>query len=261
MDLDARPWADMDGPSLAGCAAALQLLPENIPCLLRAQRLAAIGAALPARPDASPLSPSRLRAVLKHPLIAGEAVLTQEDPYDDVYVEEVAFHGGSRLVLQGLTNHSAHTARVLLNAIFGSAGDGLPSEYARQARLLTDTVLSLSHAACSAAGLRRGVTTTEVRRRELFVPGHARLGELCAAVTFTAAARGSRKRPPAARPSRRRAGGARLPASRLVRRPLLGRSHLHRPAQGQLPLHSRAFPRPVSAGEVWAGASRRRSSG
>ena len=187
LDLDARPWDDIDGPSLAGCAAALQLLPENIPCLLRAQRLAAIGAALPARPDAPPLSPRRLRAVLKHPLIAGEAVRAQEDPYDGVYVEEVAFRGGSRLVLQGLTNHSAHTARVLLNAIFGSAGDGLPGEYARQARLLTDAVLSLSHAACSAAGLRRGVTTTEVRRRELFVPGHARLGELRAAVMFTAA--------------------------------------------------------------------------
>ena len=48
-------------------------------------------------------------------------------------------------------------------------------------------MLSLSHAACSAAGLRRGVTTTEVRRRELFVPGRARLGELRAAVMFTAA--------------------------------------------------------------------------
>jgi len=187
LDLNARPWADIDGPSLAGCAAALQLLPTNIPCLLRAQRLAAIGAALPARPDAPPLSPSQLRAILKHPLIAGEAVLAQEDPYDDVYAEEVAFHGGSRLVLQGLTNHSAHTARVLLNAIFGSPGGGLPGEYARQARLLTDAVLSLSHAACSAAGLRRGVTTTQVRRRELFVPGRVRLGELRAAVTFTAA--------------------------------------------------------------------------
>jgi hypothetical protein len=163
------------------------LLPENIPCLLRAQRLAAIGAALPARPDAPPVSPSRLRAVLKHPLIADEDVRAQEDPYDDVYVEEVAFHGGSRLVLQGLTNHSAHTVRVLLNAIFGSAGAGLPGAYARQARLLTDAVLSLSHAACGAAGLWRGVTTTEVQRRELFVPGQARLGELRSAVTFTAA--------------------------------------------------------------------------
>jgi hypothetical protein len=133
--LDARPWADIDCPSSAGCAAALQLLLENIPCLLRAQRLASIGAALPRTADAPPLSPSRLRAVPKHPLIAGEAVPAQEDPGDEVYVEEVAFHGGSRLVLLGLTNHSAHTARVLLNAIFASAGDGsVPGRHGHGAR-------------------------------------------------------------------------------------------------------------------------------
>lgn len=74
----------------------------------------------PARPAGctAPVA-ERLRAVLKHPLIAGKSVRAQEDPYDDVYVEEVAFHGGPRLVLQGLTSHSAHTVRVVLNAIFG----------------------------------------------------------------------------------------------------------------------------------------------
>ena len=162
-------------------------MPENIPCLLRLQRFAAIGAALPARPDAPPLSPSRLRAVLKHPLIAGKSVRAQEDPYDDIYVEEVAFHGGPRLVLQGLTNHSAHTVRVLLNAIFGPPGGDLPREYVRQARLLTSAVLSLSHAVCSAAGLQRGITTTQPRGCEPFVPGRARLAELREAVTFISA--------------------------------------------------------------------------
>ena len=52
MDLASRPWGEVDGPSLVSCAACLQLLTENIPCLLRAQPLAAIGAALPARPGA-----------------------------------------------------------------------------------------------------------------------------------------------------------------------------------------------------------------
>jgi hypothetical protein len=184
MDLDTLPWAELDGPSLASCAAALQLLPENIPCLIRAQRLAAVGAALPARPDARPLSSSRLRALLKSPLISGEDVRSQEDPYEDVYVEEVAFHGGPRLVLQGLTSHSAHTARMLLNAIFHSAGNGLPDVYVRQAGLLAGAVLTLSHAICSKAGLRRG-TAGPSRRREPFVPGVARLAELCHAVTFS----------------------------------------------------------------------------
>jgi hypothetical protein len=185
MDLDTPPWVELDGPSLASSAAALQLLPENIPFLTRAQRLAAVGTALPIRPDARPLSPSRLRALLKDPLISGEYVRSQEDPYEDVYVEEVAFHGGPRLVLQGLTNHSAHTVRILLSAIFGPAGDALPDGYVRQAGLLTGVALTLSHAICSRAGLRRGTTAAQEGHREPFVPGATRLAELCAAVTFT----------------------------------------------------------------------------
>lgn len=185
LDLGAPPWADLDGPSLTTAAAALQLLPENISCLTRAQRLAAIGAALPVRPGAPPLSSSRLRAVLKDQLISGKDVRTQEDPYDDLYVEEVAFHGGPRLVLQGLTNHSAHTVRILLNAIFSPAGAPLPAGYLHQAGLLATTVLTLSHAICTKAGLRRGTTATPTQRRDAFVPSRPRLAELHTAVTFT----------------------------------------------------------------------------
>ena len=51
----AKPWRDVDGPSLVRAAAALQLLPENIQRLVRLQRLAAIGAALPSERVATTL--------------------------------------------------------------------------------------------------------------------------------------------------------------------------------------------------------------
>ena len=185
MDLNVPPWAGLDGPSLASSAAALQLMPGNIPFLIRAQRLAAIGAALPVAPDARPLSPSGLRALLKDRLISGEYVRGQEDSYEDVYVEEVAFHGGPRLVVQGLTTHSAHTARMLLNAIFGPSGNGLPHAYVDHAGLMATAALSLSDAVCRRAGLKRGTMAAEARRREPLVPGAARLAELREALTFT----------------------------------------------------------------------------
>jgi len=97
VDLNASLWAGLDGPTLASCAAALQLMPENIPFLTRLRRAAVIGAALPTAPGARPLSPSGVRALLKHPLISGEDVRREEDPYDDAYVAEVVFHGGPRL--------------------------------------------------------------------------------------------------------------------------------------------------------------------
>jgi hypothetical protein len=160
-------------------------MPENIPFLIRAQRLAAIGAALPVAPDARPLSPSGLRALLKNPLVSGEYVRGQEDPYEDVYVEEVAFHGGPSLVMQGLTSHSAHTARMLLNAIVGPAGNGLPRAYVDHAGRMAAAALTLSDAVCRGAGLKRGTMAAQAQRREPLVPGAARLTELREAVTFT----------------------------------------------------------------------------
>lgn len=185
LDLKVPPWAGVDGPSLAGCAAALQLMPENIPFLIRLQRLAAVGAALPPARDARPLSPSRLRALLRDPLISGEDVRREEDPYEDLYVEEVIFHNGPSLVIQGLTNHSAHTLRILLNAIFRLRDNGLPPKYVEHAWLLVPAVLALSNTACSRAGLTRGIVAPQVRPRDPLTPGAARLAELRHAVTFT----------------------------------------------------------------------------
>jgi hypothetical protein len=185
LDLDCRPWAELDGPSLAVSAAALQLMPENIPYLVRAQRLAAIGVALPARPGLQPLSTTRLRALLKHPLISGDEVRAQEDPYEELYVEEIAFHGGPRLVLQGLTSHSAHTARMLLQAIFGSPPGSFPERYVRESRLLAEAVLSLSHAMCCKADLRRGLAPARAQHDSPVVPGRARLAELRSSAMFT----------------------------------------------------------------------------
>lgn len=185
MDLNVSPWLGLDGPSVASCAAALQLMPENIPYLTRTQRLAAVGVSLPAVPGARPLATSRLRALLKAPLISGEDVRRQEDPYEEVYVEEVVFHSGPRLVLQGLTSHSAHTARVLLNAIFRLSDNRLPRGYVAYAEILVAAVLALSDAVCDRAGLKRGTMAGEAPRRQPLVPGAARLAELCDALAFS----------------------------------------------------------------------------
>ncbi|MFF1873001.1 hypothetical protein [Kitasatospora herbaricolor] len=185
--LSGRPWQDVDGPSLAACAAALQLLPQNIPRLLRLQRLAAIGAALPHRPNAVRLSPSKLRALLKDPLVSSSTVRAQEDPYDDLYIAEVPFHGGPYLVAQGLTSHAAHTLTLLLTAALGPVGrTELPAAFVRDARRLAGGVLALSDAMLRRAQLGRGVTPPSSQSGEVFVPGAGTLTLLQGAIRFSA---------------------------------------------------------------------------
>lgn len=127
--LAVSPWIALDGPSVACAAAALQLLPENIHHLGRLQRLAAIGVSLPERPGALRLSPSRLRTLLKHPLVSGADVRANQDPYDDVYVVEVPFHGGPRRVLQGLTSQSAATLNLLLLSVLSPVSREVVGEH------------------------------------------------------------------------------------------------------------------------------------
>ncbi|MFF2063814.1 hypothetical protein ACFVWZ_18740 [Streptomyces sp. NPDC058200] len=185
---DVKPWNAVDGPSLVRSAAALQLMPENIPCLVRLQRLAAVGACLPSRPEAPRLSPSRLRSLLKDSLISSAAVRSQEDPYNDLYTAEVPFHGGPYLVAQGLTESSAYTLGLILRSIFGPEGKTLPAAYRHAARQLVQVVLPLSHSVLLRAGLARGVTPPAATRVEVFMPGEQALSALCEAVTFDEAA-------------------------------------------------------------------------
>lgn len=182
LDLDDQPWVGLDGPSVAMAAAALQLLPQNIPCLLRTQRLAAVGAALPARPQTRSLTPSGLRRLLREPVIDDDAVRQQEDSYDDIYVDEVFFQGGPKLVLQGLTSRSAHTLRQLFHAVYGTYGSRLPAAFKADVYDLSHTVLTLSDKICRSASLRRGVATEEWQARHVTVPRQAVLSVLTQSV-------------------------------------------------------------------------------
>lgn len=178
-------WSGLDGPTLVASAAGLQLLEENVPCLVRLQRLAAIGASLPPRPAALALTPSRLRGLLRQSPVDTPSVRAQEDRYDDLYVEEVPFHGGASLVMQGLTSRAAHTLRVLLPSIFGPSGKELPNQYRAGAYALTRAVLDVSNEVCRAAGISRHIPPPERRGGVTFVPGRERLDQLRAAVTFS----------------------------------------------------------------------------
>ncbi|WP_405822918.1 hypothetical protein OG705_23930 [Streptomyces sp. NBC_00838] len=194
---DTKPWNTVDGPSLVRSAAALQLIPENVPCLVRLQRLAAVGACLPSRPEAPRLSPSRIRSLLRDPVIGSAAVRSQEDPYNDLYTAEVPFHDGPYLIAQGLTERSAYTLGLILRSVFGPEGERLPGTFRSEASQLVRAVMRLSHTALLRAGLTRGVIPPTATREEVFVPGEHTLSALREAVTFDEAALSRIARPQA----------------------------------------------------------------
>lgn len=183
VDPQARPWAAIDGPSLAQAAAALQLLPDNRPALLRLQSLAAIGASLPVREERARLSPSALRHALQQPVV--EQLMRHEDPPEDLFVCEIPYHGGPHLAIEGLSTGSGYTVGLLLRALFSPHQNQLPEEYRNEAALLTTALLRISNLVCRRAGLQRGQEPSTKIRTKIFVPGRERLEELTQVVLIT----------------------------------------------------------------------------
>src|SRR6476620_7736863 len=81
---DGGIWSDVDGPSLLAAASSLQLIPANAHFLIRLQRLAAVAARIPAKPDVPRLSSSMIKKLLADPFVSGTSVRVQEDPYEGI---------------------------------------------------------------------------------------------------------------------------------------------------------------------------------
>ena len=179
-------WADVDGPSLLAAASTLQLIPSNAHFLTRLQRLAAAAARLPENPRARRLSSSLIKKLLADPFVSGSSVLSQEDPYEGIYVAEVPYTGGPRLVIEGISEGAgARISAALLAALSGSVQGVFPEGYLVRVKALARCVLDLSHSLCVSVGLERGSITLD-RGRGVTVPSADGLAVLSENVRFEA---------------------------------------------------------------------------
>ncbi|QSZ54353.1 hypothetical protein RI444_08480 [Paenarthrobacter sp. AT5] len=177
-------WANVDGPSLLSAASSLQLISSNAHFLTRLQRLAAAAARIPENPKAQRLSSSLVKKLLADPFVSGSDVLAQEDPYEGIYVAEVPYTGGARLVIEGISEGGgARIASTLLSAVSGAADGVFPEGYVVRVKALARCLLDLSHTVCVSAGLERGSTTLD-RGRAVTVPSAGRLAALSHHVRF-----------------------------------------------------------------------------
>lgn len=177
-------WGTVDGPSLLAAASSLQLITANAHFLIRLQRLAATAARLPGRPSAPKLSSSAVRKLLTDPFVSGANIRRQEDPFEGIYVTEVPFFGGARLVIEGTARGSANAASGLITAIVGAPEGTFPSGYIVRIKAAAAALLDLSDSLCRQAGLQRGAVTLDADRN-VTVPSAQRIAELSQYVQFS----------------------------------------------------------------------------
>lgn len=178
-------WDMVDGPSLLAAASSLQLITSNAHFLIRLQRLTAVAGRLPARSSAPKLSSSAVRKLLTDPFVGGANVRMQDDPFEGIYVTEVPFFGGPRLVIEGTARGSASVASSLITAVVGSPEGKFPAGYVVRMRAATAALLDLSDSVCRQAGLERGAVNLDADRN-VTVPSAQRIAELSRCVQFRA---------------------------------------------------------------------------
>ncbi len=176
-------WAGIDGPSLLAAACALQLRLDNVHGLVRLERLAAVAARLPASPDARSLSSSAVKKMLAVNEIGGPTVSSLEDAYEGIYVLEVPFFGGPRLVLQGQATDCGKSAITIMTAVFRAADGVFPPDFLTRSKGLARFLLDLSDRVCRAAGLTRGDVPVGAER--VTVPAAATIAKMSSWVQFS----------------------------------------------------------------------------
>jgi hypothetical protein len=173
-----------DRVDLLSAVAGLQLLPENAERVVRLEALAHRVACLPAHRSRR-IAPHSLRELCALPAL-GE-IAHAEDPFDNVFCEEVSFHGGSYRVLPGINEHATFILKRLLEPLYFHREPFPDREYVRAATRLIHATLALSERICEMAGIVRNPLIESRYHEAIEVPDGTVLARLKDAVRFSRA--------------------------------------------------------------------------
>lgn len=169
-----------DSIELLQRTAAIQLLPENAPRLLRLEFLAGALASRPESNDQPTMSASRYRCLID----GGVGVSYLEDPVTWPFVESLTFTGGEYLVLPGLTEGVRLSLDLLLGAALLSSELRPAVSFRNAIAQPCQALLSLSDAICRTAALYRYQAPMESDQHR--IPATEEMDRLKSAVTWTA---------------------------------------------------------------------------
>jgi hypothetical protein len=170
-----------DPLAVATAAAALQVIPDNSWVQWRLEALAGLAAGHARRAGQRGLDVGELRRLLTEGSLASMAGVA-EDPFEEPFAEEVAFHGGSFLVGAGMANDASYVHRLLSRALLLT--EALPGPVRAELVQLGWAALAVSDAALRGAGLQRNAQPTG-SAGELVIPPAEDLVRLQQAMAFS----------------------------------------------------------------------------
>lgn len=171
-----------DRIDLLSAVAGVQLLPENAERIVRLEALAHRIACSQTNRSRR-IAPHSLRELCNSHALA--AIAHAEDPFENVFCEEVSFHGGSYRVLPGINEHATFILKRILEPLYFHREHFPDRDYVRIATRLIHGTLGLSERICDAAGITRNPALQSRFQDPIEVPGGAVLSRLKNAVRFS----------------------------------------------------------------------------
>src|SRR5258708_7027898 len=167
---------------IASCGA-LSLMPENASRLFRIEALAHVAGTLGDTPLRNRITDVRLRRLFHEPPLSG-AIKKAEDPFPNVFVEEVPFFSGPQLIFPGPGSGTNFEFRRLSECIFRNKYHWPAGFIARAGQIFRGT-LALSNVLAKRVGLERGTLGDSSEKGDVTIPDTARFQAMREAVTFS----------------------------------------------------------------------------
>jgi hypothetical protein len=167
---------------MASCGA-LALMPENASRLFRIEAMAHVAATLASGTVALPIPTNRLQEFFCEPPLS-LAIRESEDPFPNVFVEELSFFDGAYRIFPGPIAGTSFQFQRLCECIFLSE-NRWPVNIISHAYQVVRAALALSDLMAKRLGLERGTVGDSSERGNVTVPVSSKLLAMGQAVTFS----------------------------------------------------------------------------
>ena len=174
---------DFDQLDLIATLGGLQIYKKNHSCALRLEVASRIASSIKNR-GKKKLEPNHFEKIINKHLPAEGAIGLMEDPPENLFTENIVFHGGNYVVYPGIEESECFILRNLFQTIFHKRND-FPDEFKKIVKSVSISLLTLSNWVASRLGHSRYLDSPDIFHEKIEVPNKHNIRMLSNAVTFT----------------------------------------------------------------------------
>ncbi len=161
----------------------LQLIPKNHSHTVRLESACQVASSI-TNNGKTRVDSNQLRNTLNEYLPSQGMIGRMEDPVENLFTENIIFHGGNYIIYSGIVDGGGFILSNLLRAIF-HYGKGLSSEFKTKIKLTTIALLLISNEVANRLGHTRNIVSPDTWLKDIYVPGQGRMTQLRNAVLFS----------------------------------------------------------------------------